>query len=225
MFSYFRHKKKLDKLDLGENALQSLPNNLFNGSLTVRDLNLDLNYIRSVPAQAFRGLNAGRIYLSMNRLEEIDDRAFLGLGHSLEFLDLEHNHLDRVPKALSMLKRLKYLYMPDNRISIIEEDAFRSFASTIRALSLSGNQLDRIPTEALQDCRRLSHLNIGYNLIHEVLPEDLAWAENLDTLLLRNNRIGRLGSGVFRHLTKLRELSLSFNKLSHVDPDAFHGTF
>ena len=36
---------RIDKLDLGENFLSSLPVNMFNGTLAVTDLNLDYNYI------------------------------------------------------------------------------------------------------------------------------------------------------------------------------------
>ncbi|XP_069684863.1 chaoptin [Periplaneta americana] len=218
----FKHHKRLDKLDLGENSIQSIPHNVFNNSLTVRDLNLDFNHLKTLPAQAFRGLSPGRIYLSMNKLEGMDDRAFVGISHSLEFLDLEQNNLQRIPKALSQLKRLKYLYIPSNKISEVPDDAFESFSGSLRALSLSGNQLSRIPREALKDCKKLSHLNVGYNQIYEVEEEDfLRWGGSLDTLLLRNNRIARLDAHVFRQTPRLRELSLSFNKLSDVDPEAF----
>ncbi|PSN46305.1 hypothetical protein C0J52_18602 [Blattella germanica] len=218
----FKFHKRLDKLDLGENSLQTIPQNVFNNSLTVRDLNLDFNHLKTLPAQAFRGLSPGRIYLSMNKLESMDDRAFVGVSHSLEFLDLEQNNLQRIPKALSQLKRLKYLYIPSNKISEVPDDAFESFSGSLRALSLSGNQLSRIPKEALKDCKKLSHLNVGYNQIYDVEEEDFArWGGSLDTLLLRNNRIARLDAHVFKETPRLRELSLSFNKLSDVDPEAF----
>ncbi|KAF4518519.1 hypothetical protein B566_EDAN004263 [Ephemera danica] len=218
----FRHRKRLDKLDLGENFLRTIPHNLFNGSLTVRDLNLDFNYLRTLPPQAFRGLNTGRIYLSKNRLETMDDRAFVGLGHTLEYLDLDNNLLDRVPKALQQLKRLKYLYLASNKLREVPADAFDGFAGSIRALSLSGNQLSRVPREALRECRRLSHLNLGYNQLPDIVAEDFeGWAGTLETLLLINNRITQLDAHVFRHAPRLKELSLSFNQLSDIHDEAF----
>ena len=131
----FKYHKRLDKLDLGENSIQSIPHNVFNNSLTVRDLNLDCNNLKTLPAQAFRGLSPGRIYLSMNKLEGMDDRTFVGVSHSLEFLDLEQNYLQKIPKALSQLKRLKYLYIPSNKITEVQDDAFESFSGSLRALS------------------------------------------------------------------------------------------
>ncbi|XP_046988101.1 chaoptin-like [Schistocerca americana] len=216
-------RHRLEQLDLGDNGIHAIPETLFNGSLQVRDLHLDYNYLTGLPAQVFRGTNAVRIYLSMNRLRSrnVDPRAFVGVGHTLEALDLEHNQLDEVPRALSQLKRLKYLYLPSNNVSDVADDAFDSFCSTLRVLSLEDNQLTRIPSSALQNCLHLLHLNVGYNRIDEVRPSDLeGWAGSLDTLLLRNNRIASLSEFTFVHAPHLRELSLSFNKLGHVHPDA-----
>ena len=218
----FRHKKRLDKLDLGENFLRAVPHNMFNGSLTVRDLNLDFNYLRTLPAQAFRGLNSGRIYLSKNRLEEMDDRAFVGLSHTLEYLDLDHNLLEKVPKALAQLKKLRYLYLAANKLKEVPEDSFDGFATNLKAISLSGNQLTSIPKEALKGCRRLVHLNLGYNQISEIGEDDMAgWGNNVETLLLINNRITNLQAQAFKHTPRLRELSLSFNQLTDIDDNAF----
>ena len=49
----------------------------------------------------------------------------------------------------------------------------------------------------------------------------VGWAENLDTLILRNNRLKRLDERLFRGAPKLRELSLSFNEFDRIDSAAF----
>ncbi|XP_049854700.1 chaoptin-like [Schistocerca gregaria] len=213
-------RHRLEQLDLGDNRIASLPSNLFNGSLQVRDLNLDRNLLRGLPAQAFRGTSAGRLFLSRNRLHSrhIDQRAFSGLAHSLEALDLEHNLLREVPRAIAHLKKLKFLYLPSNNISDVHP---RTLPASLRVLSLEGNRLSRIPSVALRNCTRLLHLNVGYNRIDEVRAEDFEdWATSLETLLLRNNRIAALSEHAFAHAPRLRELSLSFNKLGHLHPEA-----
>lgn len=220
----FKLRKRFDTLDLGDNGIKTIPMNLFNGSVTIRDLKLDQNYITGLPQQAFKGLNIVRLYLSTNRLrsQDIDERAFVGLGHSLEYLDLERNNMDYFPRALGQLKRLKYLYVSSNNISTLPDWVFSSFNSSLRALSLESNQLSRIPYGALRECRKLTHLNVGYNHIHIVEDHDFEhWGASLDTLLLRNNRIDRLGARIFRHTPRLRELSLSFNTLEYIDTEAF----
>lgn len=80
---------------------------MFNGSLQIRDLHLDLNYFKTLPAQALRGCNTVRLFLGNNRLESLDERAFVGVGHTLEYLDLDANRLSVFPHALKHLKRLR----------------------------------------------------------------------------------------------------------------------
>ncbi|XP_024085373.1 chaoptin-like [Cimex lectularius] len=216
----FKHRKKLEKLDVGENFLRELKG-VFNGSLQVRDLLLDLNQLTSIWEGAFRGTGAGRINLSQNRLEALGDKVFLGVEDTLEYLDLGGNFFQVVPNALTTLNKLKYLYIPSNNISFIQNDTFQSFSSTLSALSLAGNKLEAVPSAALEDCKKLSHLNLGYNQIMEINEDDFYGLENLRTLLLMNNRIIELHAHTFRQMPNLRELSLSFNKISAVDPDAF----
>lgn len=212
----------LEHLDIGDNNIDYLNGNLFNKTLIVRDLNLDYNKIKRIADETFLGMNVARIYLSMNRIEEISDLAFHGLENSLEYLDLENNNLYSVPKALFILNNLKYLYISSNKIQTIENDSFSGFSSSLKFLSLSSNQLTEVPSEALRVCKRLNHLNIGYNLISEISSDNFSgWGEHLETLLLRNNRIMHLQSNLFKSTPRLRELTLSFNKISEVDPDAF----
>ncbi len=98
---------------------------------------------------------------------------------------------------------------------------FSRLCPTLRALSISGNGLTSFPRDALASCAELNHLNIGYNHLRSVDPADFKrWAENLDTLILRNNRLVSLGPRTFRHCPRLRELSLSFNAFEEIDGEA-----
>ncbi|KAK9509987.1 hypothetical protein O3M35_004866 [Rhynocoris fuscipes] len=217
----FKNRKKIDKLDLGENSIGQVSQVLFNGTLQVRDLNLELNKLVSVRGGVFKGTELGRVYLSQNRLKSISDETFIGVEDTLEYLDLGGNQLQIVPKALARLRKLKYLYIPSNNISRIDNDTFDNFSSTLSALSLSDNRLEAVPFEALAACKKLSHLNMGYNHIMQITEEDFIGLESLDTLLLMNNRIVELHPNTFRQTPKLRELSLSFNKISAIDLEAF----
>ncbi|KAL0278122.1 UNVERIFIED_CONTAM: hypothetical protein PYX00_000030 [Menopon gallinae] len=218
----FKSKRGLDKLDLADNAIREITKTIFNGSITIKELYLDYNYVRSLPAQVFRGMNLGRLHMTNNRLKHLDDKALIGTGPYLELLDLENNFLNRIPKALKQLKRLKYFYIPNNNISDIQDDDFESFASVLKALSISRNKLEVIPFNALKDCNKLSHLNIGYNRIARINESDFeSWGERLNTLILRHNKLTELQANVFRKTPQLKELSLSFNKLNYIHKDAF----
>ena len=182
----FSYEKRLDKLDLGENFISSIPGNMFNGTLSVNDLNLDYNYIEKLQENAFKSISPRRIYLGMNRISSIDEDAFAGLEDTLELLDLERNKLNNISRAFDRLKNLRYLYFSNNNISEIRMDSLAGFGESLRALSLSGNKISVFPREAVRVCTRLSHLNIGYNDITQVLPQDfIGWAGSLDTLILR----------------------------------------
>ena len=147
--------KRLDKLDLGENFISSIPTNMFNGSLSVNDLNLDYNYIEKLQENAFKSISPRRIYLGMNRISNIDDNAFAGLEDTLELLDLERNNLNNISRAFDSLKNLRYLYFSNNNITDIRIDSFAGFGESLRALSLSGNKISVFPRDAVRMCTRL----------------------------------------------------------------------
>lgn len=216
----FKNRKKLDKLDLGENALSEITS-IFNGTLQIRDLNLDLNEITSIGDGVFQGTNVGRIYLSQNKISNVSDDAFLGVENTLEYLDLGGNSLQMIPRAVESLRKLKYLYLPSNNISLVHNDTFLGVSETLSALSLSGNDLDHVPSDSLCVCKQLTHLNLGYNRIMEIVEDDFVGLDSLETLLLMNNRVVVLPAHSFRQTPTLRELSLSFNKISAVDEETF----
>lgn len=218
----FRSKKSLDKLDLGENFITDLSTSWFNGSITIRDLNLELNSIRLLRDYSFRSLSSGRIVLANNRIESISRNAFSGLEDTLEYLDLEGNLISNISYVISKLKRLKFLYIPNNKLLNISSQDFKSFGNSLKALSLSGNHLKEIPLTGLKNCDQISHLNIGYNEIKDVKYSDFeGWGNQIDTLLLMNNRIMYLTNYLFQHTPNLRELSLSFNKIVDIEPHTF----
>ena len=176
----------MDKLDLGENFISSIPTNMFNNTLSVNDLNLDYNYIEKLQEDVFNSVLPRRVYLGMNRITTIDENAFSGVEDTLELLDMERNKLQNISSAFDKLKNLRYLYLSNNNISEIRIDSFASFSESLRALSLSGNRITTFPRDALRLCTKLSHLNIGYNDITNIVPQDfLGWAGSIDTLILR----------------------------------------
>lgn len=116
-----------------------------------------------------------------------------------------------------LLKRLRYLYLTSNQITEVTY-----LPSTLRVLSLAGNNFTHIPLPSLQACTELSYLNIGYNHIVEIVENGFAeWGNQLQTLLLRNNKITRLNYGAFNGLDSIKEISLSFNDIHYVHANVF----
>ena len=132
--------------------------------------------------------------------------SFAGIEDVLELVDLEGNRLNNVSWAFADLKNLRYLYLANNNISTLPPEVMTKFCPSLRALSVSGNNFDQFPRFGLTSCKKLSHLNIGYNRIEEIGSQDFGeWSHNLDTLILRNNRLTNLGPRVFKgkHFWKL----------------------
>lgn len=212
------NKLRLEKLDISSNTIEILPAYLFNGSVHVKAINFDKNFIRAIPADAFRSLGSIHMVLAFNQIENISEGGFNGLENTLEYLDLEHNLLKEFPKALETLNRLRYLYLTSNEIGEMD----MTMPNTLRVLSLAANNFTSIPSNSLQTCTDLSYLNMGYNKIAEIEENCFAdWGGQLQTLLLRNNKITRLNYGSFNGLETIKEISLSFNDIHYVYPNVF----
>ncbi|XP_053695607.1 chaoptin [Sabethes cyaneus] len=210
-------KIKFEKLDLSINLIDELPSALFNGTVRVKAINFDKNFIRAIPADAFRDLGVVHMVLAFNFIETVDDEAFATLENSLEYLDLERNQLLVVPSAIDTLNRLRYLYLTSNELTTVGR-----FPPTLKVLSLSGNNFTAIPVDGLVNCTELSYLNMGYNKIAEIEENGfVGWGANLQTLLLRNNKITSLNYGAFNGLDTIKEISLSFNDIHYVHPNVF----
>lgn len=217
-------KMRLEKLDLGENLISTLPEagTLFNRSIHIRDLYLDFNRITRLADSPFRGTNVARLYLAANGMVSIDERAFHSLSSTLILLDLDRNRLRDYPTALHHLKKLRFLYLANNRISRLADGDFSSFGAHLEALSLAGNNLEDFPASVLRSCPKLAHLNMAYNTIENVTSDMFYdWSDNLEVLILKGNQISQLPARLFQHTHMLRELSLSFNRLTAISDDAF----
>ena len=104
-------KFKLNKLDFGKNLIEVLPSGLFNKSITVKELLLDRNRIRYLPAAICKGTQMKKLILSHNKLTKIHMNAFHGCRQTLTILDLNNNQLRTLPAALKFLRKLKWLYV------------------------------------------------------------------------------------------------------------------
>ncbi|BFZ05148.1 hypothetical protein BsWGS_08187 [Bradybaena similaris] len=108
--------KSLTILNMANNELTSIDGQLFNGMDHLKDLTLSINYIHSIPEDAFIGLGALEyLNLAENQISEIHAQAFLPLK-SLKDLNLGYNKIHHLPTAgLVSLEKLKVFHNPDLR--------------------------------------------------------------------------------------------------------------
>ncbi|CAG0916955.1 unnamed protein product [Notodromas monacha] len=228
-------KRHWDKLDVSENFLPELPANgsLFGGSVTVNDFYADHNWFSEVPSRAFLGMQVKRLSLAHNRIEKLAWDSLLGIHDSLVSLDLEDNKLGHVPAELARLTNLTLLYLSRNGIQSLLPTTSTMDGSILgfrlhmcqqhlEVLDLNHNLLQEVPSEELRQCTRLTSLGLANNNISGFTGDDFAlYGQQLDSLTLRSNRISRVIGRSFQHTPLLRELSLSFNPITFVAPDAF----
>ncbi|KAH9365486.1 hypothetical protein HPB48_019922 [Haemaphysalis longicornis] len=202
--------------------MDRLPDKLFNGSVNLRDLHMEFNFITAIPVGLFRSVSVERLSLANNRLTDIAEHAFGGLETVLIVLDLSFNLFHQFPDAVRALTSLSVLYLRGNSLRFLEPSDIKSFRSTLEVLDLSGNVFERVPSSALQTTQRLSRLSLQDNRISSICMDDFkSWGNNLTTLSLANNGIKTLSQDTFAHLMKLRELKLSFNAIQFLDYHVF----
>jgi Leucine-rich repeat (LRR) protein len=211
-------KTHLEKIDLSQNNIDELPQHLFNHTTRIKAINFDKNFITFVPSDAFHSMNLVHLVLSYNHIRSVDANAFASLEESLEYLDLERNFLTAIPSAIYRLNKLRFLYLTSNTINSVD-----ALPATLKVLSLSSNNFTRIPVEVLINCTELSYLNMGYNKLTSIEANTFeGWGGELQTLLLRNNKISDIHNVhpmVFENVSKsLKILELSFSIYSEDYP-------
>jgi Leucine-rich repeat (LRR) protein len=210
-------KTHLEKIDLSQNSIDELPQHLFNHTTRIKAINFDKNFITFIPSFAFSNLSIVHLVLSYNQITDVDSRAFHTLENTLEYLDLERNSLTTFPSAIFNLNKLHFLYLTSNAISTVD-----MLPASLKVLSLSSNNFSSIPTEVLSNCTGLSYLNMGYNRILNIESNSfVGWGTELQTLLLRNNKISDLVYGAFNGLDSIKEISLSFNDIHNIHSMVF----
>ncbi|XP_053178125.1 podocan [Scomber japonicus] len=236
IFTYtFGQKPKLKSVYLHNNKLSDagLPDDMFNGSISLEILTLSSNFLRvvpsylptslyrlhlknnkleKIPAGAFDRLrNLRELYLQNNLLsnEGMDNETFSQLS-SLECLDLSNNNLSVVPKGLP--RNLVLLHLEKNSIRSIPGDALTSIRN-LEYLLLHNNQLRSrsIHPAAFQGLKKLHTLHMYNNLLERV-PRGLP--RRAKTLMLLHNSISEIGRNDLIHLYTLTELNLSYNQLT-----------
>ena len=101
-----------------------------------------------------------------------------------------------------------YLYLGNNNISEIPIKTFGRFCNSLKTLNLAENKIGPLfPKIALRRCLRLGSLDLSYNLITSIRPDDFTiWAQDLTSLNLAANGLKELPGRVFRGCPRLRKV-------------------
>ncbi|UYV60684.1 GPRNNB1 [Cordylochernes scorpioides] len=214
-------KHHFDNLDLSHNLLTTISDRLFNGSLVVRDLRLDYNFLKSLSVRSLHGLFLERVSFSNNRLTTLPDLLFQGHEERLKALDFSFNLFSKFPSfAIKNLSSLAQLFLRGNQLEELDEDDFVGCRRSLEILDLSKNLFKSIPKNALQITKKLARLSLQDNLISTMIGSDFhKWGFSLTTLSLANNLLESLELRTFLYTPMLRELKLSFNHFKEIDSE------
>ena len=150
-------------LHLHRRGLSALQAGDFRGLHALRALDLDSNFLETVPEGLFEDLGAlEELYLSGNLLAELPDGVF---DSSLELrgLDLSNNEISDLPEGvLGGLGDLQRLSLAGNDLQSLPEEVFADLGS-LAELDLSGNKLKDLPAGLFEGLSGLTDLDAGDN--------------------------------------------------------------
>lgn len=175
------------------------------------------------------------LHLSHNNLG--DNTVSLTNAASLKILDLSHNTLTQF-QVPSTLGDLEHLSLARNMINNITS---MSGLHKLRSLDISGNRLTQLPGFLLLDSRKIIHTNFSSNMISRIdhqtfrpkSPDIIDLSNNklvklwnagwktAKTIDLHGNKITEMDDQSFYAMYELKELDLSCNNLSRLNPAVF----
>lgn len=191
-FDQYQSKSVLTKLDLSANQLQDVDPLAMVGLTAIEQMNLDKNFLNTVPTAALRQLR----YLK-GMLPYLSCAILIIIFSTLEDLSLGANQLSEIPNGALSLPSLKSLSLEVNHIAFIDPEVFRGVPNLLY-LYLSANKFPAIPAEMFRHVPKLRVLTIG-----------------------NNERIREVPSDAFRHIPGLVRLEMSECSIDIIDADAF----
>ncbi|XP_067145334.1 uncharacterized protein [Centruroides vittatus] len=160
------------------------------------------------------------LYLCCNRLEELPELLFEGLG-SLISIDLSLNRLTSLPANIFKgLINLRNLFLGSNR--------FKQFPPTLlhdninlQIIDITNNTVSSVPEDFLKASFRLVVFEACYCNITELPDNFFSSSFLLSVISLCYNKIEKLGENLFSNNTWLRILYLNNNRLTSLPANIF----
>nr|WNA22118.1 Toll-like receptor 3 [Altica viridicyanea] len=201
--------RQLERLDLGENNMWSLPEGVLCPLYSLEVLNLTKNRLREVTSFRF----------SSNPSE----RCCSGL----KLLDLSRNHIDRIPASpFSALTQLQKLYLQGNGLHHLADRALEGLTS-LHILKLSDNHLVSLPPELFADTRDVREMYLQNNSINVLAPGLFSELLQMLVLDLSHNELTAdwINTATFAGLVRLVVLDISYNRIAKLEQSVFRDLY
>ncbi|XP_075052579.1 matrix-remodeling-associated protein 5 [Mixophyes fleayi] len=163
--------KHVERINLGFNSIQSIPENAFSGLTKLEMLLIHSNAVQNIPNGAFKDLSSLQVFkMSYNKLKVITSHTFHGLS-GLTRLHVDHNNIGTIhPNAFNGLTALRLLHLEGNSLQQLHANTFCTFnflgyfrQSTLKHLYLSDNMIQTLPAAMIQTMPLLENLYLHGN--------------------------------------------------------------
>lgn len=199
-------------LDLSNNQIGLIENGAFAELPLLAELDLSFNRLQSdmLTPQVFQGRYDATEYQPLKKLRVLNLS-----GNDLHKLDAD---------VFEHMPALEELNLSENPFMAIDPGTEIAISQIpkLKRLNLANTQLRKLPDHIFHAPRGLIEINLEGNLFDRI-PDALIFAINVDTLILDENPIMRIGSksSKFPVLTKLQRLSISnMNSLERIENHA-----
>ncbi|KAK2158487.1 hypothetical protein NP493_1795g00028 [Ridgeia piscesae] len=188
--------EEFEILHFYRNTLSSVRKSDFAEFYQLTEVRLDSNIIVDVEAGSFdKNQKLDSINLANNRIVNLRKDMFKNIK-TLKSVQLASNKITTLDAGVFLNIHLQSLDLSHNDITTVPNSAF--IDTSVALLKLSSCQIRNIPSGFLSSLR-----------------------QNLTTLDLSNNDIGSLTSDAFVHLSQLRVIFLTGNKLTTIEQSMF----
>ena len=234
----FRNRSSLLVLDFSDNKLFSLPDGV-KFLTNLQTLDVSNNFISDINKESLDAMsNLWRLQMHGNLLLNISSQLFSNL-RSLQILDLSTNRINRVQSgAFAQNSRLRAVRLDGNQVRVLDgvfQDVpgliwlnvsdnkiqhfdYSVFPRSLSWLDISHNEISIINNYFDIKKSAISYLDLSFN--HLVQIEAKSFLENLETLLLNDNKITTIAPYTFYHQFKLAKVDLSVNEISSFSENA-----
>ncbi|XP_041348341.1 leucine-rich repeat serine/threonine-protein kinase 2-like isoform X2 [Gigantopelta aegis] len=222
--SFMEHFSALERLDLHNNNLQSLPDGIFEYLPKLQNLILRENRLAAFPREVMVCPMLHSLDISSNKISHIGKVDFGTVSHSLRRLDLDSNGIMKFPSVLhTVMPDLEHLSLAKNNLKSLEGCSLK--LPKLKELILSHNEIESIPDSFLSTCQKLETLEALNNkltcLPHKEVSKCLPrlYTLKLSTNLLTEKAPFYIPKFILE-LPSLRTVDLSDNILDGLPPPA-----
>ncbi|XP_053674702.1 protein artichoke-like [Anopheles nili] len=209
--------------------LRSVKSDAFASVSALVELNLDNNFLSTVPKEALRKLRVlETLSIRKNLIEALSDGDEFSSHPNLRSLSLSSNNISYIhPNTFANLSQLRALDLRWNSLSALDDSIFHELPM-LEELDLSSNYIIQFTTSHFKHSKALRLLSLAENL-YDALPSNifatlsqLQWLDLSDNFL-KNNQFRVLGNTSFTNGTQVQRLMLFDSKIEVIKADALNG--